>query len=100
MSKRTLNDIRKSAIDKSFIAIIEIEKVLTQEIELEELDPEKAKAAVLGKKEAQSAIFDMVARIQQEQSELDLENKAVTKEQQAINKSSKGFAESQSRDDI
>lgn len=96
-NKRSLENIRESAIDKSFAAIAQIEKVLEQEIEIDLLDPEKAKQAVQGKREAQAAIFDMVMRIQQEQDYLDQLNNEVSERQKNINKYNSGFAEGKSK---
>ena len=43
MAKRTIKEIKEAAIKGSYIAIEKIEKVLTQDIDLEDLDPERLK---------------------------------------------------------
>lgn len=97
MAKRTIKEIKEAAIKGSYIAIEKIEKVLTQDIDLEDLDPEKAKAAVQGKLEAQSAIFAMVNKIQEEQSAIDAMDNKTSEKQKRVNKSNDGFAESRSK---
>ena len=61
---RDHDEIKEKAIENSYIAIEELQKVLKQPIDSEELDAEKVKQAVLGKKEAQACIFEMLALIE------------------------------------
>lgn len=50
-------------------ALVELDKLILQNIDLDELDPEKAKAAAQGKIEAIEGSFKILQRIQEETGE-------------------------------
>ena len=56
---------REHLIASSKKALIELDKVITQIIQLHELDPEKAKAAVQGKVEAIRASEEILIKIKE-----------------------------------
>ena len=93
----TNDERRQNAIDNTYRAVQQIQKVLLQDIDLEMLDPEKAKAAVEGKKSAQFAIFDMIERAEEEQALLDSAKGGVSAKQEKINNATGGIAENFSK---
>ena len=62
---------RQRIIKSAEIALNQLDKLITQDINLEELDPEKAKAAAQGKIEAIEGSFKIMQRIQEELATLD-----------------------------
>lgn len=56
-------------------ALVELEKVARQVIDLSELDPEKAKTAAAAKKQAVFDAFEIIDRINEERDLLDVTNK-------------------------
>ncbi|MCH9664308.1 MAG: hypothetical protein K0U41_00470 [Gammaproteobacteria bacterium] len=61
----------KRIIASAEIALKQLDKLIIQNIDLEELDPEKAKAAAQGKIEAIEGSFKIIQRIQEELGTLD-----------------------------
>ena len=57
---------RKRIIASAQIALAQLDKLIIQNIDLAELDPEKAKAAAQGKIEAIEGSFKILGRIQEE----------------------------------
>ncbi len=62
---------RKKIIASAQIALAQLDKLIIQNIDLEELDPEKAKAAAQGKIEAIEGSFKILSRIQEELDLMD-----------------------------
>ena len=62
---------RKKIIASAQIALAQLDKLIIQNIDLAELDPEKAKAAAQGKIEAIEGSFKILARIQEELDLMD-----------------------------
>ena len=62
---------RKRIIASAQIALAQLNKLIIQNIDLEELDPEKAKAAAQGKIEAIEGSFKILQRIQEELNLMD-----------------------------
>ena len=62
---------RERIIKSAYIALKQLDKLIRQDIDLTELDPEKAKAAAQGKIEAIEGSFKVLARIQEEEDVLD-----------------------------
>ncbi len=62
---------KQRVIDAAEKALIELNKVATQTIDLAELDPEKAKTAAAAKKQAIFDAFDIIERIEQEKALLE-----------------------------
>ncbi|MDA7992742.1 MAG: hypothetical protein MPJ25_06840 [Pirellulales bacterium] len=56
-------------------ALVELEKVARQVIDLSELDPEKAKTAAAAKKQAIFDAFEIIERIEDEKTLLEDKNK-------------------------
>ncbi len=73
-------------------ALVELNKVATQVIDLSELDPEKAKTAAAAKKQAIFDAFDIIERINQEEEMLEEKPKEET-----TTTSFGGFAESRAK---
>jgi len=63
---------RKRIIDSSKLALTQLDKLIRQNIDLEELDPEKAKAAAQGKIEAIQGSLEIL-KVVQEIEEMDKE---------------------------
>ena len=63
---------RKRIIESSQLALEQLDKLIRQNIDLEELDPEKAKAAAQGKIEAIQGSLE-VLKVIQEIEEMDKE---------------------------
>lgn len=57
---------RKRIIGSAKIALAQLDKLIRQDIDLEALDPEKAKAAAQGKIEAIEGSFKIVTRLEEE----------------------------------
>lgn len=74
---------RKDIIKSAEIALKQLDKLIVQNIDLSELDPEKAKAAAQGKIEAIEGSFKILQRIQDEL--ILLEEKAVSKSSKTFN---------------
>lgn len=70
MSKETKKRVEK-VIKSSEKALRELDKLINQNIDLTELDPEKAKAAAQGKIEAIEGSFRIIARIEEEENKLN-----------------------------
>lgn len=62
---------RKRIIGSAKIALAQLDKLIRQDIDLEALDPEKAKAAAQGKIEAIEGSFKIVTRLEEEIELLD-----------------------------
>ena len=65
---------RERIVESAKFALNQLDKLIKQDIDLAELDPEKAKAAAQGKIEAIEGSFKILQRIQEELSVLE-ENK-------------------------
>ena len=63
---------RKRIIESSNLALTQLDKLIRQNIDLEELDPEKAKAAAQGKIEAIQGSLEIL-KVIQEIEEMDKE---------------------------
>lgn len=89
--------IRKKLIEASYDAITHLQGILSEPIlqaeSGDELGPEKFLNALKAKKQAQTDAFEMLARIEFEQSAIDSLNATVTPAQQKVNDSRGGFAE-------
>ena len=57
---------RQRIIESAQVALKQLDKLIQQDIDLTELDPEKAKAAAQGKIEAIEGSFKILGRIQEE----------------------------------
>ena len=57
---------RERIVKSATVALLQLDKLINQNIDLTELDPEKAKAAAQGKIEAIEGSFKILARIQEE----------------------------------
>ena len=95
-------EIKKRLIEASYAAIDHLEEVLKapilqEDYEGDELGPEKYLSALKAKKQCQLDAFEMLRNIEAAQSEIDLLNKAVSKKQDKVNESAKGFAETRSK---
>ena len=69
-------DLRKKAeriIKSADKALDQLDKLITQTIDLTELDPEKAKAAAQGKIEAIEGSFKILRLIQEEEEKLNVD---------------------------
>ena len=62
---------RERIVASAQVALAQLDKLITQNIDLTELDPEKAKAAAQGKIEAIEGSFKILARIHDELSVLE-----------------------------
>ncbi len=60
---------KKEIISSAKLALKELKKLITQNIDLNELDPEKAKAAAQGKIEAVKGSFEILELIKKEEDE-------------------------------
>ena len=69
---------RKKLIKASSRALVELNKLIIQEIDLDELDPEKAKAAAQGKIEAIKGYSEILGIIAEQ--EIMIENESDTEE--------------------
>lgn len=79
---------KEKIINSAQVALKQLDKLIVQNIDLSELDPEKAKAAAQGKIEAIEGSFKILQRIQDELSLLD---------EKAVSKSTKTFTGLESR---
>ena len=68
-------DRRKKVIEASEIALIELDKVIRQKINLVELEPEKAKIAALAKWVAIEDSFKIIEKIEELSSDKKTEDK-------------------------
>lgn len=62
---------RKRIIKSAQLALKQLDKLIIQNIDLDELDPEKAKAAAQGKIEAIEGSFKILQRVQEELASFD-----------------------------
>ena len=62
---------RKRIISSAELALKQLDKLIRQDINLDELDPEKAKAAAQGKIEAIEGSFKILQRVQEELASLE-----------------------------
>ena len=62
---------KQRIIASAKVALAQLDKLIIQNIDLTELDPEKAKAAAQGKIEAIEGSFKILQRIQEEMELLD-----------------------------
>jgi hypothetical protein len=69
-------DRRKKVIEASEIALIELDKVIRQKINLVELEPEKAKIAAQAKWVAIEDSFKIIEKIEELSSDKKTEDKA------------------------
>lgn len=68
---------RRTGLIKSLErALVQLDKLIVQEINLEELDPEKAKAAAQGKIEAAKGFVEMLGMISEQQITIENEQNA------------------------
>lgn len=65
---------KEKVIKAAYAALVELEKVARQVIDLSELDPEKAKTAAAAKKQAVFDAFEIIDRIEQEKALIDNNN--------------------------
>jgi hypothetical protein len=68
-------DRRKKVIEASEVALIELDKVIRQKINLVELEPEKAKIAAQAKWVAIEDSFKIIERIEELSSDKKIEDK-------------------------
>ena len=93
-------EIRLRIIAATYTAISHLEGVLSAPIlegQADDLSPDKFMNAVKAKKQAQTDAFDMLLNIERAQNEIDSQSKEISKKQQRVNKSSKGFAENNAK---
>ena len=71
---------RERIVKSAGVALKQLDKLINQNIDLLELDPEKAKAAAQGKIEAIEGSFKILGRIQEELSLLEEKSGGETKD--------------------
>ena len=71
---------RERIVKSAGVALKQLDKLINQNIDLLELDPEKAKAAAQGKIEAIEGSFKILGRIQEELSLLEEKSSGETKD--------------------
>ena len=93
-------EIRLRIIAATYTAINHLEEVLSAPIlegEVDDLSPDKFMNAVKAKKQAQMDAFEMLMNVERAQAAIDAQNKEVSKKQQRVNDSSRGFAENNAK---